>query len=81
MAADARLHKAVQGIDVHLKVKGRAIHAVVAREALEEHFGAGETPQGWLDAYRRNAAAIDAAIARRFRDEPREPVILRPGDL
>ena len=77
----ARLNPAIEGVDVCLSVRGRAVKAVVVRELLQERFAAGVTPQSWLDSYRRNASAIDSVIAQRFRDDPRQPVILKPGDL
>lgn len=78
---EARLHPAIEGVDVRLSVRGRAVKAVVVRELLQERFAATANPQSWLDSYRRNAQAIDSVIAQRFRTDPRQPVILKPGDL
>jgi hypothetical protein len=80
-AAEARLHPVVEGVDVRLKVRGRPVKALVVRELLQERFDAGATPQSWLDSYRQHAATIDPVIARRFADDPRQPGILKPGDL
>jgi hypothetical protein len=78
---ESRLHPAIEGVDVRLSVRGRPVKAIVVRELLQERFAAGPTPQSWLDSYRRNAQAIDSVITQRFRDDPRQPVILKPGDL
>jgi hypothetical protein len=78
---EAKLHAAIEGVDVRLSVRGRPVKAVVVRELLQERFAAGVTPQSWLDSYRRNAKAIDEEITQRFRTDPRQPVILKPGDL
>ena len=43
------------------------MRALILRDALERFFGAGETPDSWLEAYKAHREAIDCAAADRFR--------------
>jgi hypothetical protein len=81
MARQARLHHAVEGVDVCVDVRGKPVKAIIAREALQERFAAGASPQSWLDAYLRHADVIDPLIVQRFRNERRQPVIMGPADF
>jgi hypothetical protein len=48
----------------------------VARSVFEVRFAASESPASWLEAYRANAAAIDAAVCRKAEDNPHLTVVV-----
>jgi hypothetical protein len=70
------LAAAVQAVEVTVSVKGRPVRGVVSRSVFEMRFGASESPDSWLEAYRANAAAIDAAVCRKAGDNPQLAVVV-----
>ena len=67
MADTAALSKIVEGVEFTVREGLVTVRAVILRDALEAYFGADESPQSWLLAYRRHRQAIDKAAADRYR--------------
>ncbi|HEX6708368.1 MAG TPA: DUF1488 family protein [Albitalea sp.] len=89
---EVRLCPVVQGVEFTVIEQGIRIRALILRDALEEFFGADESPSSWLNAYERHQDAIDCAAADRYRanrsqsvvvlrvqDEQFEPALSRPS--
>ena len=77
MGSGVRLNKAIEGIDVVIAYKGQALRALVCSSFLEERFAASQTPHGWLMAYRKHQAEIDALVVELVATGRSEPIILR----
>ncbi|MFL6664602.1 MAG: DUF1488 family protein [Rhizobacter sp.] len=71
-----RLCPVVQGVEFTVVEQGVRIRALILRDALEEFFGADDTPASWLRAYEEHRDAIDCAAADRFRNEGGPAVVV-----
>jgi hypothetical protein len=82
MGINVRPSGVIEGLDVEVRLpRGKRVRALVPREVLEERFAGGATLAEWLLAYRRHEQVIDAAIARRYQDALRNPLVVRPSDF
>jgi hypothetical protein len=70
----------VQGVEFTVVEQGVRIRALILRDALERFFGAGDSPQSWLQAYETHRDAIDCAAADRFRSEGGTGVVVLRGE-
>lgn len=81
----ARLCAVIEGVEFTVVEQGVRIRALILRDALEAFFGAGESPESWLLAYRKHQDAIDCAAADRYRRERGPSVVVlraeRPEDF
>src|SRR5688500_17886553 len=80
MSEAARLCRIVEGVEFTVVEQGITIRALILRDALERFFGADETPDSWIKAYRAHQDAIDCAAADRFRSDLAPSVVLLRGD-
>ena len=71
MTHAARLSRIVEGVEFAVDEQGSLIRGVILREALEDLFGAGDSPDSWLKAYETHRDTIDCAAADRYRSEPK----------
>lgn len=79
---DVRPSGAFLGLDMYFETSGAARgHAFIAGEVLGQRFACGASPSDWLAAYQENAATIAAAVARKHRSNPGQPVIVLLADL
>ena len=85
MSDAAKLCRIVEGVEFTVVEQGIPIRALILRDALERYFGADETPESWIRAYRAHRDTIDGAAADRFRSDLAPSVVLlrgdRPGDF
>lgn len=62
---EARLCQVIQGVEFWVRAgpdseaSGDVVRAVIAVEALKEHFGAGDAPEAWLAAFENHRATIE----------------------
>jgi hypothetical protein len=80
MSDVAKLCRIVEGVEFTVVEQGITIRALILRDALERFFGAGDTPESWLQAYLDNRDAIDCAAADRFRTDLAPSLVLLRGD-
>ena len=80
MSDAARLCRIVEGVEFTVVEQGITIRALILRDALETFFGADETPDSWIHAYRKHRDIIDCAAADRFRTDLAPSVVLLRGD-
>jgi hypothetical protein len=80
MSNAAKLCRVVEGVEFTVVEQGITIRALILRDALEQYFGADETPESWMRAYQANRDAIDCAAADRFRSDLAPSVVLLRGD-
>jgi hypothetical protein len=80
MSETARLCRIVEGVEFTVVEQGITIRALILRDALESFFGADETPESWIRAYRTYQDTIDCAAADRFRSDLAPSVVLLRGD-
>lgn len=80
---DARplIYAGADSVIVRIAVGGRLVRAIVSREALERRFGAGHSPQGWLDSYVAHADEIDAVVRDKVARACPEPVMVSMHDF
>lgn len=76
----ARLCRIVEGVEFTVVEQGITIRALILRDALESFFGADDSPDSWIRAYRKHQDAIDCAAADRFRTDLAPSVVLLRGD-
>jgi hypothetical protein len=69
MGGPAKLCEIVEGVQFTVLEQGITIRALILRDALEEFFGADDSPQSWLEAYLAHRDTIDCAAADRYRRE------------
>jgi hypothetical protein len=85
MGEKVRLSSVVQGVEFTVVEQDVTIRGLILRDALEEFFGAGETPSSWLQAYQTHCDTIDCAAADRHRADPAQPLVVlraeRPHDV
>ncbi|CAG1015621.1 hypothetical protein BURC_01008 [Burkholderiaceae bacterium] len=77
---NVRLCDVIEGVEFTVVEQDEAIRVLILRDALENWFGAGDTPDSWLAAYRRYADTIDFAAADRHRLDRTQGVIVLRGD-
>lgn len=75
-----RLCPVVEGVEFTVVEQGVRIRALILRDALEEFFGADDTPASWLQAYADHREAIDCAAADRFRRNRSQAVVVLRAD-
>jgi hypothetical protein len=80
MSNAAKLCRVVEGVEFTVVEQGITIRALILRDALEQYFGADETPESWMQAYLANQDTIDCAAADRFRNDLAPSVVLLRGD-
>jgi hypothetical protein len=80
MSDAARLCRIVEGVEFTVVEQGITIRALILRDALESFFGADDSPESWIRAYRKHQDAIDCAAADRFRSDLAPSVVLLRGD-
>ena len=66
------LSRFVEGVEFSLPQGGRLIRVVATRELLENVFGAVRSPEGWMDGYRLNRAAIHSAADMLYKSQRSE---------
>jgi hypothetical protein len=76
----ARLCQVVQGVEFTVDEQGVLIRALILRDALENFFGASESPQSWLRAYKTHRDAIDCAAADSFRAQSERGIVVLRGN-
>ena len=79
-----RLCKVVQGVEFNVDEQGVLIRALILSDALQDFFGASDSPQSWLRAYETHRDAIDCAAADSFRALPTQGLVVlgnRPEDF
>lgn len=75
------MYAGLDSVIVRLPIEGRLVRAIVSREALETWFHAGHEPQGWLEAYRANANAIEAVVKTKVSRASPEPIMVSKHDF
>lgn len=80
MSDAAKLCRIVEGVEFTVVEQGITIRALILRDALESFFGADESPESWIRAYRQHQDTIDCAAADRFRSDLAPSVVLLRGD-
>lgn len=80
MSDVARLCRIVEGVEFTVVEQGVTIRALILRDALERFFGAGDTPESWMQAYLAHQDTIDCAAADRFRSDLGPSLVLLRGD-
>jgi hypothetical protein len=75
-----RLCQVVQGVEFTVDEQGVQIRALILRDALENFFGASESPQSWLKAYKTHRDAIDCAAADSFRAQSEQGIVVLRGN-
>jgi len=73
---DIKLGSAFESVEAHVAVGGMHFRVVVPAEDLQRQFGASGIPQSWLDAFQKNANAIEKLAVRAFQADARSPIIL-----
>ena len=64
---DVHLCQVVQGVEATVQMGAGNLRLVVLAEALVTRFGADSTPEGWIRAYRNNAAHILRTAFEQYR--------------
>ncbi|HMC14632.1 MAG TPA: DUF1488 family protein [Albitalea sp.] len=80
MGEQVRLCQVVQGVEFTVDEQGVQIRALILRDALENFFGASESPQSWLKAYKTHRDAIDCAAADTFRAQSEQGIVVLRGN-
>jgi hypothetical protein len=80
VADQVRLCDVVQGVEFVVVEQGVRIRALILRDALEQFYGAGASPESWLQAYLRHQDAIDCAAADRHRANPLQALVVLQAD-
>lgn len=70
-----------KGVLFEVMVQGRRAQGYISCALLALLGGPAAQPEDWVNLYRRNRPAIDAAVARRAAAEDWETVMLRRSDL
>ncbi|MBI5333070.1 MAG: DUF1488 family protein [Burkholderiales bacterium] len=70
-----------EAVVIRVDTGRREVRAVVSREALEERFAAGHTPQDWLLAYQAHAEEIQAVVRAKVARASPEPVVISKYDF
>ena len=76
MTQAPRLSRIVEGVEFAVEEQGALIRGVVLRDALEELFGADDSPDSWLQAYETHRETIDCAAADRYRSETKPGIVI-----
>lgn len=58
---EPRLSAIIEGVEVNLTHLGLSVRVVIAAEALQASFNAGDAPENWLEAAVANRKAIEHA--------------------
>jgi Protein of unknown function (DUF1488) len=69
------------GVLFEVSVQGRRAQGYISCVLLTLLGGTAAQPENWVNLYRRNRPAIDAAVARRAAAEDWDTVMLRRSDL
>jgi hypothetical protein len=77
---EVRLCPVVEGVEFTVVEQGVRIRALILRDALEEFFGADDSPASWLQAYVVHRDAIHCAAADRFRQNRSQPIVVLRAD-
>ena len=80
MGERVRLCQVIQGVEFTVDEQGVQIRALILRDALENFFGASESPQSWLKAYKTHRDAIDCAAADSFRAQCEQGIVVLRGN-
>lgn len=56
--AEPRVNRDTEGVEFEFLANGVPMKAHVSREALRDHCGVGEKPEGWLAAFRAHESRI-----------------------
>lgn len=76
-----QMYAGLDSVIVRMPIAGRLVRAIVSREALETRFDAGHGPDGWLQAYRANADAINAVVRDKVDRASPEPIMVSKHDF
>jgi hypothetical protein len=76
----ARLCQIVEGVEFTVEEQGVLIRALILRDALENFFGANDTPQSWLRAFQTHRDAIECAAADAFRAQDEQGIVVLRAD-
>jgi hypothetical protein len=79
MGIVTKLYNSVQALAI-VRDHDRQIHAIVTREALEEHWRVGPEPEHLVATVRQNAAEVEAAIVRESDETGRRIVLVDAVD-
>ena len=77
IGVEPRAVPAEEVVEFTVIVSGSGVQARITREALEDHFGAGASPESWVRAYVGNAARIHRAVEGLVQGGVARPVIVR----
>ena len=80
-ARPTRRNTSIGGLSFAVEIDGQNIPMRISERALRTIFAAGRSPSTWLEAYRRNAQAIDARATAVHREKPEMPVCLDIADF
>jgi hypothetical protein len=76
-----RLNTLVQAIEFDLAFDRTTVKFVVPADDLQELFGAGDSPDDWMAAYRRHKGSIHKAAKRIYMQAPALVVVLRRKNI
>lgn len=62
-------------------MEGPRVVARITAEALADTFEVPENHDAVLDAYRENAASIDAEALKRYRSDPSGDIVIKRGEI
>lgn len=72
---------ALEVFPFRITVDDKTVEAGISREALEDHFGAGDTAESQHAAYKANRKRIDSKAIECQRQFPEIPVLLGHADF
>lgn len=70
-----------KAVSFRVDIDGKSFKAQISRDALWEHFGAGDHPEDWVNSYIHNAEQIDAIVVKKIKKGLHEPVIVVTEDF
>ena len=79
--ADALVNRDTEGVDFEFLEDGVPRKAHVSRAALQDHCGADDRPESWLEAFRRDEDRITAAARERLAQGAQEPIFVTHLDV
>jgi len=68
-------------VSFHVLIDGVPCKALISRDALSDHFGAGDDPEDWVNTYISNASEIDAIVEKKIRKGGNGPVLVVSDDF
>lgn len=68
-------------VSFRVMIDGVQIKALISRDALWDHFGAGDDPEDWVNTYIMNAAEIDAVVENKIRKGEKGTVFIVSDDF